>query len=76
MLKQPKLLYEKYDEVWILSPSVKEWSGILNNYFIDLFLPKENYCNELSWDFISKNIDRVNNENREYYLNVLIIIDV
>jgi ABC-type Mn2+/Zn2+ transport system ATPase subunit len=41
MLKHPKILYEKFDEIWILSPSVDEWGG--------LFLPKENLCNELSW---------------------------
>jgi hypothetical protein len=41
ILKNPDLLYEKFDEILILSPSAEEWG--------DLFLPKENVCDDLSW---------------------------
>jgi hypothetical protein len=68
MLKSEKLLYKKYDEILVLSPSVQE--------FADLFLPAQNLCNSLDWDFVYAKIKYVNEKLADKYTNMLIIFDV
>lgn len=68
MLKTPKLLYKKYDEILILSPSSDE--------FKDLFLPSSNLCSSLDWDFIQNKIKYINEKLSNRYTNLLIIFDV
>jgi excinuclease UvrABC ATPase subunit len=67
ILKSPALLYDKFDEILILSPSIAEWK--------DLFLPSMNLANDLDFSFITNHIKRINEENRKNYVNVLIIFD-
>jgi len=70
MMTHEKLLFKKFDEVLILSPSVKEF---------DLFLlPKNNMVDKLDWEFINDKIKLFNGYTKKFnigYTNVLIIID-
>lgn len=59
-----KEVYKKFDEIIIMSPSVTE--------FWSLFLPPENTCGELDWDFV---YSRINKIKCPKYTNVLFIFD-
>ena len=65
VLKEPDLLFKKFDHVFVVSPSVSEFS--------DLFLPKENLCSELDFEWIETKLEKL--ANSEKYLNVLLILD-
>ena len=67
ILKTDGLLYKKYDFILILSPSAREYN--------DLFLPPENYCTELDFEFINDFIAMVNKKHKKEYINMLIVID-
>ena len=67
MLKEKKLLFKKFDEVIIMSPS--------SNEFEDLFLPETNLTNAFNFDFIKNHIARINQTYPNEYTNLLIIID-
>jgi hypothetical protein len=66
-LKSKDLLFEKFDEIFILSPSIKEWK--------DLFLPVDNLTDELNFSMIKTKLDLINKQSPNKYTNVLIIID-
>lgn len=52
MLGNPNLLYEKYDEILLLTPSPKEW--------LSLCLPSENVCDSLSIKFLDMHVANLN----------------
>lgn len=67
ILKNPQLLYKKYDFVFIISPSYKEYQ--------DLYLPKINFINELDFDWVKYKINYINTKYPTEYINVLFILD-
>ena len=67
MLKSDKLLFKKYNEILVLSPSVKEYD--------ELLLPSTNMRSDLDFEFINKKIESYNKRNADIYFNLLIIID-
>jgi hypothetical protein len=67
LLKCDNLLYKKFDFIFILSPSYLEYQ--------DIFLPKENYIDDLDYEWINSKIKYINNKYKNYYINVLFIID-
>jgi hypothetical protein len=68
MLKDPRLLFEKYDEILLLSPSLSEWYS--------LCLPSENMCDALDAKFLDDNVKKYNaRKDKAIYINILIIID-
>jgi hypothetical protein len=66
-LRESKLLFDKYDEILILSPSLDEWR--------DLLLPEENYCDKLNFNFIYKRIDEIK-KSYKAYVNVKLFDDL
>jgi energy-coupling factor transporter ATP-binding protein EcfA2 len=67
MLKDPNLLFKKYDYVFIVSPSFREYG--------DLFLPKQNFNSGLDFEWINNKIKSINSKESKSYTNVLFILD-
>ena len=68
ILTDQRLLYEKYDEILLMSPSLVEW--------LSLCLPLENTCDSLDVKFLDTHISNYNKrKDKTKYLNVLILID-
>jgi prepilin-type processing-associated H-X9-DG protein len=68
ILKEPQLLFEKYDEIILMSPSLPEW--------FSLCLPKENMSEKLDVAFLDGHVNKYNKRaNKDAYINVLIVID-
>lgn len=65
ILKNEKLLFKKFDYVYILSPSWREYTS--------LFLPDDNFTNELDFEWIAKHINPI--KKTQEYINVLFVID-
>jgi hypothetical protein len=68
ILKEERLLFKKFNQVFLLSPSCEE--------FKDLFLPSVNYTDKFEVEWIFEKIKMIN-ERYDFssYVNVLIIID-
>lgn len=64
ILKEKLLLFKKYDNIFIVTPSQIEYN--------DLFLPSENFNSELNFEWIYKMIKGVKCDT---YKNVLLILD-
>lgn len=68
VLRDPRLLFEKYDEILLVSPSLAEWAA--------LCLPTENMNDSLDILFLNAHISNFNNrKDKTKYMNVLIILD-
>ena len=59
-------LYEKFDEIILISPSTREFNSIV--------LPSDNIITEFNLLLLEKKLDRIN-KNLETFQNVLIIFD-
>lgn len=67
ILKSKDLLYKQFDFIFIISPSHIE--------FKSLFLPKNNFNNELDWEWIYNKINIINKLFKNIYTNILFIFD-
>ena len=67
ILKSDKLLFKKFDYIFIISPSPSE--------FKYLFLPKTNITDILNWNWIFNKINYINKYHKNEYINVLFIFD-
>lgn len=65
LLQEKSLMYKKFDFVYIISPSFVEYDC--------LFLPNENFYNELDFEWIETKIENL--KDTESYINVLFILD-
>jgi Cdc6-like AAA superfamily ATPase len=65
ILKSDKLLFKKFDYVYIISPSFQEYKS--------LYLPESNFTNELDFEWMNKKISVL--KNTLVYTNVLFIFD-
>lgn len=65
VLKSPDLLFKKFNKIYILSPSYKE--------FKSLFLPDENFTERLDFEWIENKIMPLKKTSE--YINVLFIFD-
>ena len=65
LLTKQELMYKRFDFVFIVSPSYIEYES--------LFLPPDNFCKELDFNWIAKKIVRF--RNTEKYVNLLFILD-
>lgn len=66
-LRSDKMLFKKFNKIFIISPSVKE--------FNELFLPPGNFSTKLDINWINKKIDEVKKECEIEYKNVLFVFD-
>jgi Cdc6-like AAA superfamily ATPase len=67
MLKSPKFFFKKFDFVYIICPSYKEYET--------LFLPQGNFIKKLNWKWIKSKIENINTNYKNQYINVLFILD-
>ena len=67
MLKNDKLLYKKFNFIFILSPSYIEYQ--------DMFLPNDNCIGYLDYEWIISKIKLINNKYNSIYVNILFLID-
>jgi Cdc6-like AAA superfamily ATPase len=68
ILKENDLLFKKFDYIFIITPSISEYN--------DLFLPDDNFHNELNFEWIEEKINTLNNRRTLMeYINVLFILD-
>ncbi len=58
MLLHENLLFKKFNEIIILSPSIREFENLL--------LPQKNLSGDLNWEFIYKRLEEIN-----VFLNIL-----
>lgn len=65
IMTSENLLFKKFDFVYIISPSYKEYSKF--------YLPNKNFCAELDWNWIAEKIVHASREAS--YTNVLFILD-
>ena len=67
ILKNKKMLFKKFNKIFVISPSIKE--------FNDLFLPCTNFVNKLDLNWINKKIEETKKECEVEYKNILFIFD-
>ena len=67
LLSSDKLLFKKYDFIFIVTPSKEE--------FKTLFLPSSNFKESLQWEWVNNKIDIINKKFPNDYINVLFIFD-
>lgn len=67
MLKEEKILFKKFDYIFILSPSPVE--------YVDLFLPKENISENFNLNWLFEKIKYIDDNAKFEYVNVLVILD-
>jgi Cdc6-like AAA superfamily ATPase len=65
VLRSDKFFFKQFDYVYVVSPSYKEYEM--------LFLPEENFCKSLDWNWIKNVITK--HKNTDYYTNILFIFD-
>lgn len=66
LMTNENLLFKKYDYVYIISSSYREYK-----YF---YLPKSNLIDHINWEWIKQKTDEIN-KNLKKYTNVLFIFD-